>query len=129
MNRVALWSIFGLLGVLVSCSGKTPDSLEPTVLALQKTTCPESGNVSAYDGIKRDAQRVEASWVLETAQDWEAYRRWVAGRLAGYERTASSAGESTFIRALTGDVHSLRIERIQPGPPLRVRITFLAHPS
>jgi len=75
----------------------------------------------------RGASSVQASWEIESDQEWPAYREVLERALpAGYTASASGGHDASFTRRLSGDTFYIRVEVLSAGPPLRIRLTFLA---
>lgn len=56
--------------------------------------------------------------------------QWVTDRLSPeFERVASPDSVLVFIRVLIGDTHTIRLEIVRQGPPIRIRATFTARAS
>ncbi len=75
----------------------------------------------------RAAYSVQAAWEIESDQEWPTYREALARALpAGYTASASGGHDATFTRRLSGDTFYVQVEVLSVGPPLRIRLTFLA---
>ena len=60
---------------------------------------------------------------------WARYRDWVrTGKRAGYRETVSAGSDSvSFVRSLPADRWLVSAAVTAPGPPLKVRVSFVAH--
>lgn len=78
-----------------------------------------------------DEFTLRASWDFETAQTWQTYSGWAGSRLRVDSWAARPARPSELVygKALPGDSLVLTLERLSPGPPLRIRATFTASPD
>jgi len=76
--------------------------------------------------IQREKFAATVTWEIETRQTWIEYGTWVRSKLASDYKLLASKDESTIDagRTLPGDAQNVRVEKINDGPPLRVRVTF-----
>jgi hypothetical protein len=129
VRRAFHLAAYSVVVFLSACGSPVPDSLELTVAGLKRKTIPDDAREIAFSGLKRDPSRVVATWELETGTGWESYRHKIASQLVDFEAKPTSPSEIVFTKVLPGDIHALRIEQVQSGPPLRVRAIFEAHPD
>lgn len=78
-----------------------------------------------------DLQTAPASltytWELEGNGTWAAYKDALTKEFQKrpqFRAADTDDGSLVFVQTLPGDVCTLRAEELQPGPPLKVRITF-----
>jgi hypothetical protein len=96
--------------------------------AIERTVPGEQKPYSS--GLERDRWSASASWEFDSSWAWPQYTEWVTGRLSpAFERIESTDDVLVFVRVLDGDTHTIRLERIQQGPPIRIRGTFRASAS
>lgn len=96
---------------------------------LSKRTFPPGAAYVQYPAAARGEWSTEASWELETRMDWHSYRDWVHRQLEEYDARAERENGLVLTRSLPGDTYQLRIEVASVGPPLHVRVRFLAYPD
>jgi len=62
--------------------------------------------------------------------NWADYAAWVGARLeTHFETLGHSGSELVFTRHVNGDVHTLVIEKVEPGDTLRTRVTLESYPD
>lgn len=108
--------------VLVSCDGDA-ELRQAARRAMERTT---PGAESQYaPSVNRAGLAAEATWELQTDMSWKEYGDWLTDRLSPqYERRPTADGSLVFHRALAGDTHTIRLNIVSAGPPLRIRGTF-----
>jgi hypothetical protein len=110
-----------LTACVLACGGA---SLDAEVRDLQSRTLPAGARLLAGSPITRGEWSYEAAWEVEAATSWDDYLRQVRHRLAGFTSAPGVSGAAQFTRTLPGDTHTLRVEMLSAGPPLRVRVIF-----
>ena len=113
-----------------ACSGNDSDraALDHEIDQLLRWTAPDGARVVGTAPWRRGQWTVETSWEVETVKDWESYRAAIgrAARSADYRQGPSGEAGASFFRPETGDTYYLQVELLDPGPPLRVRVSFMA---
>lgn len=64
------------------------------------------------------------SWDVEVPMSWDEYVRCVQEHLSGFTSGPDHSRAAHFVKTPPGDTHTLRIEPLSDGPPLRVRVEF-----
>jgi hypothetical protein len=128
-DEVRAVAVFALLTSLAACRGDAGrGQVEQELVSVTTWTTPTGASVSANPGLVRRGLGAAASWEVVTDMTWARYREWVReGRGAGYrETTPADDGRVSFVRSLPGDRWLVSAAVTAPGPPLKVRVSFVA---
>ncbi len=118
-----------LLAAVACRQARHEPDLEGLFADLQALTKPEAGAVEKQSQVERTKVSARAWWEIRTPSSWGEYRTWLAARLGGpngFHAKSENASLVVFSRELPADVHSLTVQVLEAGPPLRVRVTFEA---
>lgn len=114
----------------LACSHEDrPDRFFSTEFARVKTaTLPPDAGILGDLRLDRAASSRSAGWEIESKLTWEKYVASVEGLLAGYRRQEEHerAAAVSFTKRADGDSFSVSLEKLANGPPLKVRVTFVA---
>jgi len=113
---------------LAACGDR---ELEQEVLALQGRMRPPNAQLLIEAELVRNSQSAAANWEYESDWSWTEYSTWLKGKLFDYEPVDSDHAKMHFRRRLPNDVFQLDVEsaETQRGPPVRIRVSFRAHPE
>lgn len=127
-RRGRAFALAALLLFAGSCREPEPWS-EQGVQELVERTMPPGASLVSFSGLTRDESGVSAEWEIATGMAWSAYVLWIKVRLGkDFSTGPGERSPLSFRNVLPGDEVSLRVERLLPGPPLHVRVTFRAGP-
>ena len=128
-DAVRALAMFALLTSVTACRGSTDrGQVESELVSVTAWTTPAGATVSSSPGLVRRGLGAEASWEVVTDMTWARYREWVReGKGASYRETLPAGGERvSFVRSLPGDQWLVSAAVTAPGPPLKVRVSFVA---
>ena len=67
------------------------------------------------------------SWRFDVETTWEEYVAWVAPRLAPrFMKSRTSPTELRYVERTEGDIYTVVVEPVEPGPPLELHAIFAA---
>ena len=118
-----------LLAWLLACGTEHGGNPASDVRTLREETTPAGAHLVGTSPVTQNDWSVTASWDVESTMLWDQYTERVSERLVGFQRQSIDGDRVTFVRTLAGDTYSLRVERVAPGPPLRVRVSYLSSAS
>lgn len=97
--------------------------------SLEELTTPDGGSVERRSQIQRTKVSARVSWEIRASSPWPEYRAWLAEQLggtSGFHVRSENVTQIVFARELPGDVHSLTVDLLEAGPPVRVRVNLEA---
>jgi len=128
-RRLALFTAAVLFSAAACRQARPPQDFGELVSDVEARIKPEGAEVERRSQVERTKVSARVSWEIRAKSSWAAYRAWLAARLGGengFHTKSENASQVVFSRALPADVHSLNVELLEPGPPIRVRVTFEA---
>ncbi len=73
---------------------------------------------------------VAATWSVSTTMTGAEYKTWIGSRPGtGYHQMVSDASRLSYARPLPGDALFVDVAVTAAGPPLKLRVSFSAHPD
>lgn len=125
--------LFGV-GIVASfssaCRPSPPEQTFGEVLYdIETRIKPERGSIAERSKIERTRVSASVSWEIRVRSSWPEYRAWLAARLGGeggFHLKSENVSQVVFSRELPADVHSLTVQLLAAGPPVRIRVTFEA---
>ena len=126
--RSTLLMLVPVLVGLPACKSNSADGeFEEQRRTVESLTLPTDGSIVTRSSSHRGTYFIAASWQIETKQSWTDYTRWLGDQLRSrFEATGTAEAAVHFVNHLPGDDHSVQIDRLSGGPPLRARVTFTA---
>lgn len=118
-----------LLGTSCRRAEKEEGDFGAVSYSIETRITPERGSIEQRSEIKRTKTSASVTWVIRTGSSWPEYRAEVATRLGGeggFDIKSENASQVVFSRRLPADVHTLTVEILEAGPPVRVRVTLEA---
>jgi len=129
-RRPARTLVIALALAAGGCSGGGSDraAVDREIDQLLRWTAPDGARVTSTSPWRREPWSVETSWEVETEKDWPTYRAALdrAAGAADYQQGPSGEAGASFFRPETGDTYYVHVEVLGHGPPLRVRVSFVA---
>jgi hypothetical protein len=88
------------------------------------------GSVLTNEPLSWRGSIAAATWESSLPLTWKDYgERLRTANALGYQVAAVESSHAIFRRSTGGDVYTLSIEVVSPGPPLRARYQFTAMPD
>jgi hypothetical protein len=95
------------------------------VTELVKRTVPEGAQDTTPPTLQRRDYRFSSTWHFQLETSSAEYRAWLRVRLQpDFKLVHEDAQQLLFGKKSVGDAYSLRVEEVEPGPPVRIRVTL-----
>jgi hypothetical protein len=122
-------ALFGALAMsfasALAC--ETRADVPELVTELVKRTVPEGARDTTPPTLQRRDYRFSSTWQFQLDTSSAEYRAWLRPRLqSDFKLAHEDAQQLSFGKRSVGDAYSLRVEEVEPGPPVRIRVTLEA---
>jgi hypothetical protein len=129
-SQAALGALLGALAMsfasALAC--ETRADVPELVTELVKRTVPEGASHTTPPTMQRRDYRFSSTWQFQLETSSAEYRAWLRPRLQpDFKLFHEDAQQLSFGKRSVGDAYSLRVEEVEPGPPIRIRVTLDAH--
>jgi hypothetical protein len=104
------------------------DPLDIIVADLQKRSISPAARLIKKSDPERTRLSANASWEIESDQDWKGYSQDLLHRFHDFKIAESPDGKITMSKQLPGDTLYLTFEKIADNP-LKIRVSFRGYPS
>ena len=122
--------VFGALSLQACPADPVGDVIGQEHASVATWTLPPGAVMPAGSAVSRDRSGLTSTWDVTTTMTWAEYKIWTGSRSGtGYRQFRSYENHLTYIRRLPGDILLVDVTVATAGPPLKLRVSFSAHPD